>query len=69
MPVDLLVILIVILVLVLVWRGPKTLPKLGEALGRGVREARTEATKAQDEIQSRMGGADEPAKPGDDQPR
>ena len=34
------------------WRGPKTLPKLGEALGRGVREARTEAAKAQDEIQA-----------------
>jgi Sec-independent protein translocase protein TatA len=67
MPVDLLVILIVILVLVLMWRGPKTLPKLGEALGRGVREARTEATKAQDEIQSRMGG-DDTAKPGDDPP-
>lgn len=53
---DLLLILIVILVLVVMWRGPKTLPKLGEALGRGVREARTEAAKAQDEIQARMGG-------------
>jgi Sec-independent protein translocase protein TatA len=65
---DLLLILIVILVLVVMWRGPKTLPKLGEALGRGVREARTEAAKAQDEIQARMG--DEPAsttaKPEDD---
>jgi len=65
---DLLLILIVILVLAIVWRGPKTLPKLGEALGRGVREARTEATKAQEEIQTRMGGADEEAKPGDDGP-
>jgi TatA/E family protein of Tat protein translocase len=37
---DLLIILIVILVLVIFWRGPKNLPKLGEALGRGVREAR-----------------------------
>ena len=27
------------------WRGPKTLPKLGEALGRGVREARREVAK------------------------
>jgi Sec-independent protein translocase protein TatA len=68
MPVDLLLILIVILVLVVMWRGPKTLPKLGEALGRGVREARTEASKAQGEIQSRMGGNDEPTKPGDDRP-
>jgi Sec-independent protein translocase protein TatA len=63
---DLLIILIVILVLVVMWRGPKTLPKLGEALGRGVREARTEAVKAQDEIQARM--SDEPTKPGDDRP-
>jgi Sec-independent protein translocase protein TatA len=42
---DLLVILIIILVLVVLWRGPKTLPKLGEALGRGVREARREASE------------------------
>ena len=63
MPVDLLVILIVILVLVLMWRGPKTLPRLGEALGRGVREARTEAGKAQAEIQARAAG--EPIPPGD----
>ena len=42
---DVAVVLIVILVLVLIWRGPKTLPKLGEALGRGVREARREVAK------------------------
>ena len=66
---DLLLVLIVILVLAILWRGPKTLPKIGEALGRGVREARSEAAKAQDEIQTRMGGDDEPAKPGDDRPR
>ena len=46
---DLVVILIVILVLVVMWRGPKTLPRLGEALGRGVREARQEASKVMDE--------------------
>jgi Sec-independent protein translocase protein TatA len=40
---DLLIVLIVILVAVIFWRGPKNLPKLGEALGRGVREARREA--------------------------
>jgi Sec-independent protein translocase protein TatA len=45
------------------WRGPKTLPKIGEALGRGVREAKTEATKAQAEIQARASG--EPIPPGD----
>jgi Sec-independent protein translocase protein TatA len=47
---DLMVVLVVILILVILWRGPKTLPKLGAALGRGVREARTEASKSQAEL-------------------
>jgi Sec-independent protein translocase protein TatA len=42
---DLFVVLIIILVVVFVWRGPKTLPKIANALGRGVREARREAAK------------------------
>jgi Sec-independent protein translocase protein TatA len=42
---DVLVVLIVVLVAVVIWRGPKTLPKLGEALGRGIRQARAEAAK------------------------
>jgi Sec-independent protein translocase protein TatA len=54
---DLLLVLIVILVLALLWRGPKTLPRLGEALGRGVREARKEATKPM---------PTDPAAPGDE---
>ena len=48
-------ILIVVLVLVVIWRGPKTLPRLGEAFGRGVKEAKVEASKAQAEIQARAG--------------
>lgn len=40
---DVLVVLVVILILVVIWRGPKTLPKLGAALGRSVRELRHEA--------------------------
>ena len=68
MPTDLVLVLLVILVLVLMWRGPKTLPRLGEALGRGVREARSEATKAQGEIENRMDGSDEADKPGGDRP-
>lgn len=43
---DLIIILLIILGIVLLWRGPKTLPKIGEALGRGIREARAEAAKA-----------------------
>jgi Sec-independent protein translocase protein TatA len=58
---DVVIVLIVILVLALMWRGPKTLPKLGEALGRGVREAKAEATKAQDELRARVGDDDGPA--------
>jgi Sec-independent protein translocase protein TatA len=65
---DLVIILVVILVLVLMWRGPKTLPKLGEALGRGVREARTEAGKAQAEIQARAAGEPVPPADGRDRP-
>jgi Sec-independent protein translocase protein TatA len=53
---DLLLVLIVVLVLAVLWRGPKNLPKWGEVLGRGVREARTEASKAQAEIQARTSG-------------
>ena len=40
---DTVVVLLIVLAVVLVWRGPKTLPKWGEALGRGVRAARREA--------------------------
>lgn len=46
---DLLVVLVIVLIVVLIWRGPKTLPKLGQALGRGVREARSEASKQLDD--------------------
>lgn len=50
---DILIVLILILIVAIVWRGPKTLPRLGRALGRGVKEAKSEAAKAQDEIQAR----------------
>jgi Sec-independent protein translocase protein TatA len=63
MPVDIIVVLLVILGIVLIWRGPKTLPKWGEAVGHAVRGARTEATKAQGEIQKRL---DEPNSTDDD---
>jgi Sec-independent protein translocase protein TatA len=53
---DLFLVLIIILVVVFVWRGPKTLPKIANALGRGVREARREAAKI------------DPAGPEDDEP-
>ena len=45
---DVLVVLIVALIVVLIWRGPQTLPGIGAALGRGVKEARQEASKLRD---------------------
>jgi Sec-independent protein translocase protein TatA len=42
---DVMLVLLVILVVVFIWRGPKTIPKIGNALGRGVREARRQAAK------------------------
>ena len=65
---DLLVILLVILVLAVMWRGPKTLPKLGAALGRGMREAKSEAAKAQEEIQARTTDPAAPTDSGGDRP-
>ncbi len=59
MPVDLIVVLLVILAIVLIWRGPKTLPKLGEALGRGVKEARKEASEIQDDLSKKQDGPDD----------
>jgi len=55
---DVLVVLLIVLGAVIVWRGPKTLPKLGQALGRGVREARIEASK---KIDDPVDEADPPA--------
>jgi Sec-independent protein translocase protein TatA len=65
---DVLIVLIVILVAVLILRGPKTLPKWGATLGRGFREAKTEAVKAQTEIQARTSGTTEPTDAPDDRP-
>ena len=53
---DFLLVLLVILAVVVIWRGPKTLPKIANALGRGVKEARREAN------------ADDPAAPDTDKP-
>ena len=50
---DTLAVLIVVLIVVLIWRGPKTLPQIGAMLGRGVREARTEADKVRSDLDAR----------------
>lgn len=60
MPADLMVVLIVILVIVVIWRGPKTLPQIGNMLGRGVKEARKEMSDFQKE---RDGSSDQATPP------
>ncbi len=61
---DTLLVLIVVLIVALVWRGPKTLPRIGEMLGRGVREARREAAATREELsRSGEGPTDEPGVP------
>lgn len=47
---DPILILVVILVVVIIWRGPKTLPQIGNMLGRGVKEARREAAEIKVDI-------------------
>jgi Sec-independent protein translocase protein TatA len=54
---DIVVVLIIILIIVVIWRGPKTLPELGRMFGRGVREARTEASKLRSDGDSQDPGS------------
>ncbi len=61
---DILIVLVIILVIAVLLRGPKTLPKLGEALGRGVKEAKAGAVATQEEIQSRTTTPDDTDPPG-----
>jgi Sec-independent protein translocase protein TatA len=56
---DLGLVLVVVLVLAIIWRGPKTLPRLGQALGRGVREARREAAETREDLARRTNGTDD----------
>ena len=54
---DLIVVLIVVLIIVVIWRGPKTLPELGKMFGRGIREARIEASKIRSDDDTAEGGS------------
>lgn len=65
---DLLIILIIVLAVVFMIRGPKTLPKWGAAIGKGVRGAKEEAGKAQAEIQARASGESTNTDAGGDRP-
>jgi sec-independent protein translocase protein TatA len=41
---DVLIVLIIVLGVVLIWQGPKNLPKLGSALGRSIKDFRSEVS-------------------------
>ena len=67
---DIVIVLVIILVVVLIWRGPKTLPKLGKAFGQGVKEARQEidgiksdSRQADDETEASPAPPSPPAPP------
>ena len=60
---DLLVLLIVLLIVVVIWRGPKTIPLIGNMLGRGVKEARKEVSDIQKDRDTTSGGQTPPAPP------
>jgi Sec-independent protein translocase protein TatA len=59
-----LVILIIVLVVVVFWRGPSTLPKLGEALGKAVKGARDNMPDAKDDAAADPDSSGDPAEPG-----
>jgi TatA/E family protein of Tat protein translocase len=46
---DLAIILLLLLVVVLLWRGPRTLPKLGESLGDAIRSVRRATNERTDD--------------------
>jgi len=52
---DVVIILVIILILALMWRGPKTLPKIGQALGRGIKNAKEEAREVRSAMDKREG--------------
>jgi Sec-independent protein translocase protein TatA len=61
-PQELVILLVVILGILLITRGPKMLPRIGEALGRTVKTARTDIPSAlRDDPEAASG--DEPRGP------
>ncbi|MEA2622213.1 MAG: hypothetical protein QOH61_1123 [Chloroflexota bacterium] len=53
MPTDIILVLIIVVVIVLLWRGPKVLPEWGAALGKTIREARSNASRDQEDATPR----------------
>jgi Sec-independent protein translocase protein TatA len=43
---DIMIVLVIVLIVVLMWRGPKMLPQIGNALGRTVKDTKAELDEA-----------------------
>jgi Sec-independent protein translocase protein TatA len=56
--VDIMLVLVVLLILVLIWRGPKMLPRLGEAFGRTVKGVRENLPGAMEDETDGTDGTD-----------
>jgi len=61
-----LLLLLALLIVVLVWRGPSTLPRLGEAAGKAVRSARQGLQDRSKDAEDEAGGGNAPG--GSDEP-
>jgi Sec-independent protein translocase protein TatA len=60
---SLLVILVVVLIIVIMVRGPKTIPLIGNMLGRGVKEVRKEVADFQKDRDDASGTPPTPPPP------
>jgi sec-independent protein translocase protein TatA len=63
---DLLIVLVILLAIVLIWQGPKNLPKLGQGLGRSIREFRQEVSSNDDDSSTATPTATTPTPPKDE---
>ena len=59
---DIALLLVVVLIVVLIWRGPKMLPRIGEAFGKTVKGVREHVPSAMKDEPSE---SSEPIDPGD----
>ena len=56
--VDIALLLVALLAGVLIWRGPKMLPRIGEAFGKTVKEVRTNLPGGGDDVNEASGSGD-----------
>ena len=61
---DVLIVLVIVLAVVLIWQGPKNLPKLGSALGRSIKDFRSEVSSDETPSAPAQPASPEPPKDG-----